>query len=184
MAEFVEEFFGKYGSPEKIAAVLEGTQKFFAECGTPEQIKESLQAIEQMNQFVEEFKSLGVESIEEMKSMLEDMQRTKFENYALNIANNTGLNVEKVVEYLNNGMDERGIVEMLNQASTGFADRYHVVREDLNSVPLKTVDPDGNNVQLRNVTYKNDIEESMSPLSRVLSKSTMAYKPAPANAEF
>lgn len=172
MAEFVEEFFGKYGSPEKVAHVLDSTRAFFEEVGSPEEIKESIAALAQLNTILEEYKSLGLTNITEMKAMLEDLQQTKFENYARAIAEHTGLNSTKVMEYLGRGMTEEEIVRLHNESSDSFHERYMTVREDLNSVPLKTVDPDGNNVQLRNVTYKNDMEESQTTLSRVLSKIT------------
>lgn len=170
MAEFTEEFFETYGSPAEIARVLEGTQAFFQEVGTPDEIRESLSALEGLNSIVEEYKALGLTNISEMREVLETIRATKRENYALGIANHTGLNVNKVLEYLDKGMSEKEIVDLHNDANSGYYDKYLTVSEDLDSLPLKTVDPDGNNVQLKNVSYKSDVEESLPVLTRCLSR--------------
>lgn len=180
-AEFVaavNRFFEQYGTPSEIAQQFENVNAFFDEFGGPATIREGLAMMASVTERLNNFEQLGVGNVTEMKAVLEELQDIKLKNEALAIAEHTGLNSEKVEEHLRKGMNEKEIVELYNKDSSNYYGRYLTVREDytgshLDKIPLKTVDSDGNHVQLRNASYKTNpygkdagiLEMALAPVS-------------------
>jgi hypothetical protein len=168
ICKLLEEFCKKFGSIESASAAIENSTKFFHECGAPEVIREKLRV-------AAAYESLGITDINEIKSILEELKTKKFENYALKISKDTGLNYDRVVQYLNEGYTHTDIVRIYNEASSVY-DKLLTVNEsvDVNSMPLRAIDQDGDSFTLDNVklTVGNSYtqNESDNRLNRVLNK--------------
>jgi len=168
----------RHGTLEEVVQKLDDADamyEFFDGCGSPAEIEAGLRMMDAMTKKLESLQSLGVDNVTELKTLLMELQETKLKNQALAIAEHTGLNSEVVEGKLREGFSEKQIVDMYNKASDNYYGRYLTVREDLtgshlDKIPLKTVDSDGNHVQLTNATWKVDVHENTSSLDRVLSR--------------
>jgi len=168
------EFCEDYGDLDSVAQELDEQRAFFEECGAPNDIRRGMAMLESINTRMNRFKELGVGSVEDMRVVLEELNDIKVKNQALAIAEHTGLDSKKVEEHLRKGMDEKQIVDLYNKSADNYYGRYLTVREDnagshLDNIPLKTVDNDGNHVQLHNASYKIDPSKNTSILEMALS---------------
>lgn len=187
-AQYAKTFFEQYGTPEEIVQQFENVQAFFDEYDGPTAIRESLAMLADVKNRIDNFEQLGVSNLSEMKAVLQELQEVKLKNEALAIAEHTGLNSDRVEEHLRKGMTEKQIVEFYNKMSDNYYGRYLTVREDvtgspLDKIPLKTVDSDGNHVQLQNASYKISPDKNTSILETALSgishgRRMMSYKDA------
>ena len=177
MCEFVESFGNAYGPFEKIAETLDNVLPLFDEVGGPDEIRANKQLLEEVNRKISAFQNLGIESIEEMRTVLQEMQDIRIKNEALSIAEHTGLNSKTVLDHLKNGMSERQIVDFYNNdLESGSYRKFLTIREDasnVNKLTLKAIDPDGDHVQLQNAFYTQDlfnVNENESVVSMAIRK--------------
>jgi hypothetical protein len=169
----VDKFCERYGSLEEIAQKLDAVEEFFRDCGSPSEIRESMAMAEELGRRIKRFQELGVGNVAEMKTVLEELQETRLKNTAHAIAEHTGINSDRVEEHLRKGMTERQIVEMYNKSADNYYGKFLTVREDvsgtqLDKIPLKTVDKDGNHVQLSNASFIVDTNANASVLEMAL----------------
>jgi hypothetical protein len=172
----VESFCKKYGNFSAIAKNLDKSEQFFKENGSPAELMQNMKLLENLAKTIEGYKKLGFGNMQEVKNIMQKLKNTKFENQALRISQSTGFNLNVVKDYLNEGLSAQRIAELANTRNDKYFDKYATVNEDMESDPnlgllsIKTVDPDGDNQVISNVSYKSELPESATTLDRMVSK--------------
>ena len=140
------------GTTDEIKDKLEKIGEFFSEVGDPETIKEELSISSELKEKITKFEKLGITegfvsefgsidkiketinsfneftekygALEDAEKVLIESKKVAIENKAHKISERTGIDYEKILNHLNQGMDEKEIVDIYSKMNSFASDRY------------------------------------------------------------
>ena len=144
--------FVEIGTTDEIKDKLEKIGEFFSEVGDPETIKEELSISSELKEKITKFEKLGITegfvsefgsidkiketinsfneftekygALEDAEKVLIESKKVAIENKAHKISERTGIDYEKILNHLNQGMDEKEIVDIYSKMNSFASDRY------------------------------------------------------------